>query len=221
MRSRHSWRQEGDRVVIYLPMGVEGVVAMQACARIGAIHSVVFGGFSAQSLRDRINDAGAVAVITSPASSRGGKALPLKTICDEAFASVAARVGQGRHRLQAYWRRVQHGRRPRHLVGRRHRRPVGNLRAGVGRNRASAVPPLHLGFDGKPKGVQHSTGGYLLHAILTMKWTFDLKKRRLLVPLTSAGSRAYLHHLRPAGLRRLRIVFEACRPIRTPAASGR
>jgi acetyl-CoA synthetase len=68
-------------------MSIEGVVAMQACARIGATHSIVFGGFSAQSLADRINDAGAVALITSDGQNRGGKALPLKSIADEALAS--------------------------------------------------------------------------------------------------------------------------------------
>ena len=68
--------KKGDRVVIYMPMSVEAVTAMQACARIGATHSVVFGGFSAQSLRDRIEDAGAVMVITADEQLRGGKALP-------------------------------------------------------------------------------------------------------------------------------------------------
>src|SRR4051812_21998013 len=78
--------KKGDRVVIYMSMSVEGVVAMQACARIGATHSVVFGGFSAQSLRDRIEDAGAVMVITADEQQRGGKSLPLKSIVDEAIA---------------------------------------------------------------------------------------------------------------------------------------
>src|SRR4051812_18281109 len=77
--------KKGDRVVIYMSMSVEGVVAMQACARIGATHSVVFGGFSAQSLRDRIEDAGAVMVITADEQQRGGKQLPLKAIVDEAI----------------------------------------------------------------------------------------------------------------------------------------
>jgi acetyl-CoA synthetase len=77
---------KGDRVLIYMSMGVEGIVAMQACARIGAIHSVVFGGFSAQSVRDRINDAGAVAVITADEQCRGGKNPPLKPAVDEAIS---------------------------------------------------------------------------------------------------------------------------------------
>ena len=77
--------KKGDRVVIYMPMTVEGVVAMQACARIGATHSIVFGGFSAQSLRDRMHDAGAVMLITCDGQFRGGKAIPLKPIADEAF----------------------------------------------------------------------------------------------------------------------------------------
>jgi len=78
--------KKGDRVVIYMPMSIEGVCAMQACARIGATHSVVFGGFSAQSLRDRIADAGAVMVITADEQMRGGKPLGLKSIVDEALA---------------------------------------------------------------------------------------------------------------------------------------
>ena len=76
--------KKGDRVVIYISMSIDGVAAMQACARIGATHSVVFGGFSAQSLRDRIEDTGAVAVITADHQVRGGKQLPLKSIVDEA-----------------------------------------------------------------------------------------------------------------------------------------
>src|ERR1044072_1166673 len=77
--------KKGDRVVIYMSMSIEGVVAMQACARIGATHSVVFGGFSAKSLRDRMTDVGAIAVITADEQVRAGKHLPLKTIVDEAL----------------------------------------------------------------------------------------------------------------------------------------
>ncbi len=79
--------KSGDSVIIYMAMTIEGIVAMQACARIGAIHSVVFGGFSAQALRDRIMDVGAVAVITADGQYRGGKVLPLKAICDEALST--------------------------------------------------------------------------------------------------------------------------------------
>ena len=78
--------KKGDRVLVYMPMTLEGVIAMQACARIGATHSVVFGGFSAKALQERIIDAGAVAVITSNFQMRGGKELPLKAIVDEGLA---------------------------------------------------------------------------------------------------------------------------------------
>ena len=87
--------KKGDRVVIYMPMSIEGIVAMQACARIGATHSVVFGGFSAQSLRDRISDAGAVMLITADEQCRGGKNIPLKPIVDEAFGLAVAMQGIG------------------------------------------------------------------------------------------------------------------------------
>ncbi|NMG73386.1 acetate--CoA ligase [Aromatoleum diolicum] len=167
--------KKGDRVVIYLPMSIEGVVAMQACARIGATHSIVFGGFSAQALRDRINDAGAVALITSDGQFRGGKALPLKPIADEALSlggcesiknvvvvqrtGVACNMVAGRDQ----WF---------HEV-------CASQSETCEPEWVDAEHPLFLlytsGSTGKPKGVQHSTGGYLLHAILTMQYTFDIK----------------------------------------------
>ncbi len=167
--------KKGDRVVIYMSMSIEGVVAMQACARIGATHSVVFGGFSAQSLRDRIEDAGAVMVITADEQLRGGKQLPLKAIVDDALALGGCDTIRG---VIVY------------------RRTGGNIAWHAGRDLwmheltqaqsdvcepewVGAEHPLFLlytsGSTGKPKGVQHSTGGYLLHAALTTKWTFDLK----------------------------------------------
>jgi len=166
--------RKGDRVVIYMPMSVEGVVAMQACARIGAPHSVVFGGFSAQSLRDRLEDTRAVAIITADEQQRGGKSLPLKAIVDDAIAlggceAVKDVVVYKRTGGKIAWT-------PRD-------RWMHELAAAAGDTCepewVDAEHPLFLlytsGSTGKPKGVQHSTGGYLLHAALTTKWTFDLK----------------------------------------------
>ena len=167
--------KKGDRVMIYISMSIDGVAAMQACARIGATHSVVFGGFSAQSLRDRIEDTGAVAVITADQQVRGGKHLPLKAIVDEAIALggcatiknvlVVKRTGSdiamqaGRDQWMHELCDKQATTCEPEWVGAEH--------------------PLFLlytsGSTGKPNGVQHSTGGYLLHAALTTEWTFDLK----------------------------------------------
>ena len=167
--------KRGDRVVIYMPMSIEGVVAMQACARIGATHSVVFGGFSAQSLRDRINDAGAVMVITADEQLRGGKQLPLKAIVDEAIAlggcdTLGTVIVYKRTGGTIAW----HDGRDIWL----HEALAGQS-ASCEPEWVSAEHPLFLlytsGSTGKPKGVQHSTGGYLLHAAITTKWTFDLK----------------------------------------------
>ncbi|WP_428719395.1 acetate--CoA ligase [Undibacterium curvum] len=166
---------KGDRVVIYMPMSVEGVVAMQACARIGATHSVVFGGFSAKSLQERIVDVGAVAVITADEQVRGGKHLPLKAIVDEALALgecekvrnvVIYRRTGGAIQLQAARDLWMH-------------ELVATQDVVCEPEWVSAEHPLFIlytsGSTGKPKGVQHSSGGYLLWAKLTMKWTFDIK----------------------------------------------
>ena len=167
--------QKGDRVVIYLGMSIEGVVAMQACARIGATHSVVFGGFSAQSLRDRIADTGAVMVITADEQMRGGKNLPLKAIVDEALSldgcdSVRDVLVYKRTGGKIGWVEARDHWLADEMAG----QAVTCEPEWVG-----AEHPLFLlytsGSTGKPKGVQHSTGGYLLHAALTTKWTFDLK----------------------------------------------
>jgi acetyl-CoA synthetase len=166
--------KKGDRVVVYMPMSIEAVVAMQACARIGAIHSVVFGGFSSKSLHERITDAQAVAVITADGQFRGGKAMALKPAVDEALAMGGC---EAVHSVIVY------------------RRTGGDvtwngnniwwhdLVAGQGNTCepewVGAEHPLFIlytsGSTGKPKGVQHSTGGYLLGAMTSMKWVFDYK----------------------------------------------
>ena len=158
-----------------MPMSIEGVVAMQACARIGATHSVVFGGFSAQSLRDRIEDAGAVMVITADEQMRGGKALPLKSHRRRGARAGRLRQHQERDRLPAHRRRRRLERRARPWL----HEVMASQAATCEPEWVGAEHPLFLlytsGSTGKPKGVQHSTGGYLLHAALTTKWTFDLK----------------------------------------------
>ncbi len=167
--------KKGDRVIIYMPMTVEGVIAMQACARIGATHSVVFGGFSAKALNERIIDAGAVAVITANFQMRGGKELPLKAIVDDGIAMGGCDTLKS---VMVYMRTPT----------------ACNMVAGrdktfdeILQGQSSECAPEYVGAEhplfilytsgstGKPKGVQHSTGGYLLWAKLTMDWTFDLR----------------------------------------------
>jgi acetyl-CoA synthetase len=165
----------GERVVIYLPMSIEAVVAMQACARIGATHSVVFGGFSAKSLQERIVDAGAVAVITADGQMRGGREIALKPAVDEAFAMggcdavkkvvIYRRTGSQidvHPPRDVWWDDV-----------------VRDQPDVCEPTWVNAEHPLFIlytsGSTGKPKGVQHASGGYILHAMLTMQWAFDHK----------------------------------------------
>jgi len=167
--------KQGDRVLIYMPMTIEGVISMLACARLGAIHSVVFGGFSAKSVQERIIDGGAVAVITSNAQMRGGKELPLKAIVDEALGMGGC---EGIKNVFVYQRTktpcaMKEGR----------DKTFDELIAGQSTDcppvMVNAEHPLYIlytsGSTGKPKGVQHATGGYLLQAKLSMEWSFDIK----------------------------------------------
>jgi len=166
--------QSGDRVVIYMPMTPEAVIAMQACARIGAIHSVVFGGFSAESLRDRINDAGAKMVITADGGHRGGKIVELKAAADKALDGGCP----GIESVIVYQRTE-------HEIAMQSGRDIWWHDAVEGKSTdcepewVGAEHPLFLlytsGSTGKPKGIQHASAGYLLGSIITNKWVFDLK----------------------------------------------
>ncbi|MEQ8692578.1 MAG: AMP-binding protein, partial [Pseudomonadales bacterium] len=162
---------KGDRVCIYMPMIPEAAYAMLACARIGAIHSVVFGGFSPQSLKDRILDSDCRCVITADEGVRGGKAVPLKANTEEALAdcpNVHTVLTVKRTGNKVPW---QEG------------RDVWYDELTAGQDTVAepelmdAEDPLFIlytsGSTGKPKGVQHSTAGYLLHAAMTHKYVFD------------------------------------------------
>jgi acetyl-CoA synthetase len=166
--------RHGDRVIIYMPLVPEIIVAMHACNRIGAIHSVVFGGFSSHALRDRIEDTGAKLVITADGGWRGGQAVELKAAVDQALAGgcpsvhrviVLKRTGKPvpmDDERDVWWHEVIEGQGP-----------------SCEPEWVDAEHPLFLlytsGSTGKPKGIQHSTGGYLLGAKVTAQWVFDLR----------------------------------------------
>jgi len=166
--------KDGDRVAIYMPLVPEAAIAMLACARIGAIHSVVFGGFSSEALADRINDAEAKVCITADGGWRRGQVVELKQNVDDALKKcpsikkvlVLKRVGnkvEMRKGRDVWWDELVPAQSP----------------------KCEATPfdsehPLYTlytsGTTGKPKGVVHTTGGYLTHVLMTMRWVFDLKE---------------------------------------------
>jgi len=166
--------EKGDRVVIYLPLIPEAVIAMQACARIGAVHSVVFGGFSANAVKDRIEDAGAKLVITADGGWRGGGAVDLKRAVDNALEDGCPTV-----QSVIVYRRTDGACEMR--AGRDHwwQDVVAGQDAVCEPEWVDAEHPLFLlytsGSTGKPKGIQHSSAGYLLQAKLSTRWVFDLK----------------------------------------------
>ncbi len=167
--------QKGDRVIIYMPMTIEGVVAMQACARIGATHSVVFGGFSAKALHERIIDAGAVAVITANYQMRGGKEMPLKAIVDEGIAMGGCESIKS---VLVYMRTATAC----NMVAGRDRTSPTRCKASPASASPSRSAPSTRCSSSTPRAPPASpracsirTGGYLLWAKLTMDWMFDLK----------------------------------------------
>jgi acetyl-CoA synthetase len=168
--------KKGDRVALYLPLIPELAIAMLACARLGAIHSVVFGGFSAESLRDRINDAQAVLLVTADGGYRRGQIVPLKQMADEALngtpsirnvvvvqrqagSPIPVDIREGRDHW--YHRLIQHA------------------SFNCEPEAMDAEDMLYIlytsGTTGKPKGIVHTTGGYLVGTYATTKWVFDLK----------------------------------------------
>lgn len=164
--------QKGDRVIIYMPMVLEAVYTMLACARIGAVHSVVFGGFSPQSLKDRITDCDAKLVITADEGVRGGKTIPLKNNTDEAVKGTPVeKVLVLEHRdgeiswddkRDVWWHEI-----------------VDDQSDECPCEMMNAEDPLFIlytsGSTGKPKGVLHTTGGYMVYASLTHEVSFDYK----------------------------------------------
>jgi acetyl-CoA synthetase len=169
--------KRGDRVALYLPLVPELAIAMLACARIGAVHSVVFGGFSAESLRDRINDAQATLLVTADGGWRRGQVVPLKQMADEALEGTPS------IRHVVIVQRLHGSPVPVHVKeGRDHwyHRLMQEAAHVCEPERMDAEDMLYIlytsGTTGKPKGIVHTTGGYLVGTYATTKWVFDLKE---------------------------------------------
>jgi acetyl-CoA synthetase len=169
--------KRGDRVALYLPMIPELAIAMLACARIGAVHSVVFGGFSAESLRDRINDAQAVLLVTADGGYRRGQIVPLKQMADEALRetpSIRNVIVVQRQAGAPFHVEVMEGRDHWYHRLMQQASPVCEPEA------MDSEDMLYIlytsGTTGKPKGIVHTTAGYLLGTYATTKWVFDLRE---------------------------------------------
>lgn len=212
--------KKGDRVVIYIPHSIEAIVAMQACARIGAIHSVVFGGFSSKALSERILDAGAHVVITSDGQRRGGKSMPLKPEVNAAiellgkkspvkYVVVHKKTGDecGFIKTRDIWWHDLIKDQPDKCA------PV----------KVGSEHPLFIlytsGSTGTPKGVQHSSAGYLLGAIMSMQWVFDIKKNDVFWCTADVGwitGHTYVCY-GPLAVCATQIIFEGVPTYPTPA----